>query len=188
MLEFCSVKISSVELTPLFCSPGDLAYSAAEWRDSAKDVLLFLCESDPVNVWISLLLTYLLVCSVCSNAANCVMKCIAWLYTGSHSMFSEFIHSLADTANQVYVGTFTFNKTDSKAWLDVVKGNQARLVVQLYVCLSQGKLCFSCLSHLLSRSAYQHQYINCLGRLVSFEITRYVSCTTWNRLSSIQEW
>jgi len=38
---------------------------------------------------------------ICSNAANCVMKCFAWLYTGSHSMFSEFVHSFADTVNQV---------------------------------------------------------------------------------------
>lgn len=36
------------------------------------------------------------------NAANCIMKFVAWFYTGSHSMFSEFIHSLADTANQVF--------------------------------------------------------------------------------------
>jgi hypothetical protein len=35
------------------------------------------------------------------NAANCGVKFVAWLYTGSHSMFAEFIHSLADTANQV---------------------------------------------------------------------------------------
>lgn len=35
------------------------------------------------------------------NAANCLMKFAAWLFTGSHSMFSEFIHSLADTANQL---------------------------------------------------------------------------------------
>lgn len=39
--------------------------------------------------------------AIAINAANCVMKCVAWLYTGSHSMFSEFIHSLADTANQL---------------------------------------------------------------------------------------
>jgi len=44
----------------------------------------------------------ILIC-ICSNAANCIMKFGAWLYTGSHSMFSEFIHSLADTANQVLV-------------------------------------------------------------------------------------
>ena len=29
------------------------------------------------------------------------MKGLAWLYTGSHSMFAEFIHSGADTLNQV---------------------------------------------------------------------------------------
>lgn len=29
------------------------------------------------------------------------MKLLAWLYTGSHSLFSEAIHSLADTCNQL---------------------------------------------------------------------------------------
>lgn len=35
------------------------------------------------------------------NATNFVFKLIAWLYTGSHSMFAETIHSLADTINQM---------------------------------------------------------------------------------------
>ncbi|GAB1601528.1 zinc transporter 9-like [Argonauta hians] len=38
------------------------------------------------------------------NAINTLVKLIAWLYTGSHSMFSECIHSLADTVNQVILG------------------------------------------------------------------------------------
>lgn len=35
------------------------------------------------------------------NATNFMFKALAWLYTGSHSMFSEAIHSFADTANQL---------------------------------------------------------------------------------------
>lgn len=35
------------------------------------------------------------------NATNFVFKICAWLYTGSHSMFAESIHSLADTINQL---------------------------------------------------------------------------------------
>ena len=35
------------------------------------------------------------------NATNFIFKLCAWLYTGSHSMFAESIHSLADTLNQV---------------------------------------------------------------------------------------
>ncbi|KAL3267352.1 hypothetical protein HHI36_011483 [Cryptolaemus montrouzieri] len=35
------------------------------------------------------------------NATNCLFKCFAWWFTGSQSMFSECIHSLADTVNQV---------------------------------------------------------------------------------------
>ncbi|XP_050420654.1 zinc transporter 9 [Adelges cooleyi] len=35
------------------------------------------------------------------NGMNTVFKALAWLYTGSHSMFSECVHSMADTINQV---------------------------------------------------------------------------------------
>uniref|UniRef100_A0A1Y1L5P5 Proton-coupled zinc antiporter SLC30A9, mitochondrial n=2 Tax=Photinus pyralis TaxID=7054 RepID=A0A1Y1L5P5_PHOPY len=39
--------------------------------------------------------------AIAINATNCLFKLFAWLYTGSHSMFSECIHSLADTINQI---------------------------------------------------------------------------------------
>ncbi|CAG5055870.1 unnamed protein product, partial [Parnassius apollo] len=35
------------------------------------------------------------------NGCNFLFKLCAWFYTGSHSLFSECIHSLADTVNQV---------------------------------------------------------------------------------------
>merc|ERR1712029_213661 len=35
------------------------------------------------------------------NTANFTMKLVAWLVTGSHALFSEAIHSAADTVNQV---------------------------------------------------------------------------------------
>lgn len=35
------------------------------------------------------------------NGTNAALKFIAWLYSGSHSMFAEAVHSLADTINQV---------------------------------------------------------------------------------------
>lgn len=40
------------------------------------------------------------------NTANFVLKSGAWLFTGSHSLFAESIHSLADTINQIilYIG------------------------------------------------------------------------------------
>ncbi|XP_048087398.1 zinc transporter 9 isoform X2 [Alosa alosa] len=38
--------------------------------------------------------------AICINGLNFVFKLLAWVYTGSASMFSEAIHSLADTANQ----------------------------------------------------------------------------------------
>lgn len=40
-------------------------------------------------------------CAVGINALNFIFKCGAWLYTGSHSMFAETIHSAADTINQL---------------------------------------------------------------------------------------
>uniref|UniRef100_A0A3Q0QU48 Solute carrier family 30 member 9 n=1 Tax=Amphilophus citrinellus TaxID=61819 RepID=A0A3Q0QU48_AMPCI len=38
--------------------------------------------------------------AICINGLNFFFKPLAWVYTGSASMFSEAIHSLADTCNQ----------------------------------------------------------------------------------------
>ena len=42
-----------------------------------------------------------MICSIYSNLANAVFKFFVWMKTGSPSMFSEFMHSTGDTANQV---------------------------------------------------------------------------------------
>ncbi|KDR19826.1 Zinc transporter 9 [Zootermopsis nevadensis] len=39
--------------------------------------------------------------AIAINGSNFLFKLFAWLYTGSHSMFAESIHSLADTINQL---------------------------------------------------------------------------------------
>ncbi|XP_011868185.1 PREDICTED: zinc transporter 9 isoform X1 [Vollenhovia emeryi] len=39
--------------------------------------------------------------AIAINASNFLCKLAAWLYTGSHSMFSECVHSAADTCNQL---------------------------------------------------------------------------------------
>lgn len=39
--------------------------------------------------------------AIAINGSNFLFKLLAWLYTGSHTMFSESIHSLADTINQL---------------------------------------------------------------------------------------
>lgn len=36
-----------------------------------------------------------------SNGTIFILKICVWLYTGSHSMFAESIHSVADTVNQI---------------------------------------------------------------------------------------
>ncbi|XP_068961256.1 proton-coupled zinc antiporter SLC30A9, mitochondrial isoform X2 [Petaurus breviceps papuanus] len=38
--------------------------------------------------------------AICINGLNFFFKLLAWIYTGSASMFSEAIHSLSDTCNQ----------------------------------------------------------------------------------------
>lgn len=52
--------------------------------------------------------------AVTINAANFALKLLAWLYTGSHCMFSEAIHSLADTLNQLILA-YGVHKSIQKA-------------------------------------------------------------------------
>ena len=39
--------------------------------------------------------------AIAINSVNCVGKGVAWVCTGSHALFSEMIHSAADTLNQI---------------------------------------------------------------------------------------
>lgn len=39
--------------------------------------------------------------AIAINTSNFIIKLLAWVWTGSHSLFSEAIHSLADTLNQM---------------------------------------------------------------------------------------
>ncbi|KRZ14203.1 Zinc transporter 9, partial [Trichinella zimbabwensis] len=39
--------------------------------------------------------------AIAVNFINCSLKFFLWIYTGSHSLFAESIHSLADTLNQI---------------------------------------------------------------------------------------
>ncbi|XP_031834580.1 solute carrier family 30 member 9 [Nomia melanderi] len=39
--------------------------------------------------------------AIAINMSNFICKLIAWLFTGSHSMFAESVHSAADTCNQL---------------------------------------------------------------------------------------
>lgn len=48
------------------------------------------------------------------NCLNFAFKGVAWLYTGSHSMFAEAIHSLSDTCNQVLLA-FGIHKSIQQA-------------------------------------------------------------------------
>lgn len=51
------------------------------------------------------------------NGTNFVIKMLAWSMTGSHSMFAEAIHSLADTINQVILA-YGIHKSTQRANLD----------------------------------------------------------------------
>ncbi|NXX94063.1 ZNT9 protein, partial [Centropus bengalensis] len=44
--------------------------------------------------------------AICINGLNFFFKLLAWVYTGSASMFSEAIHSLADTCNQANLDSY----------------------------------------------------------------------------------
>jgi len=54
--------------------------------------------------------------AIAINTSNFFVKMIAWAFTGSHSMFSEAIHSLADTVNQLILayGIHKSNSTPDK--------------------------------------------------------------------------
>ncbi|OQV20539.1 Zinc transporter 9 [Hypsibius exemplaris] len=49
--------------------------------------------------------------AIAINAANFSFKALAWLYTGSHSMFAETIHSFADTCNQAILAVGLMGST-----------------------------------------------------------------------------
>jgi len=51
-------------------------------------------------------------CAIAINTGNFGIKLVAWAATGSHSMFSEAIHSLADTLNQVILA-YGIHKSNS---------------------------------------------------------------------------
>ena len=54
--------------------------------------------------------------AIAINTSNFFVKLLAWVWTGSHSMFSEAIHSLADTLNQMILayGIHKSNKNPTK--------------------------------------------------------------------------
>ncbi|RVE67507.1 hypothetical protein OJAV_G00103680 [Oryzias javanicus] len=51
--------------------------------------------------------------AICINGLNFFFKLLAWVYTGSASMFSEAIHSLADTCNQALLALESPCATDA---------------------------------------------------------------------------
>ncbi|PVD35248.1 hypothetical protein C0Q70_06529 [Pomacea canaliculata] len=59
--------------------------------------------SEEVNFW-KLGSAKVVMSAVFVNGLNSILKFFAWIYTGSHSMFAEFVHSVADTMNQVILG------------------------------------------------------------------------------------
>ncbi len=48
------------------------------------------------------------------NGTNFVIKMLAWSMTGSHSLFAEAIHSLADTINQIILA-YGIHKSNQQA-------------------------------------------------------------------------
>lgn len=52
--------------------------------------------------------------AIAINGVNCIVKFAAWKTSGSHSMFSEGLHSLADTINQIILA-FGIHKSIQRA-------------------------------------------------------------------------
>ncbi|KAH0616231.1 hypothetical protein JD844_027201 [Phrynosoma platyrhinos] len=68
-----------------------------------KEYKDFLGETKPRSTTSTLFLSgpgKVVMVAICINGLNFFFKLLAWVYTGSASMFSEAIHSLADTCNQ----------------------------------------------------------------------------------------
>uniref|UniRef100_A0A8D0DDA8 Proton-coupled zinc antiporter SLC30A9, mitochondrial n=1 Tax=Sander lucioperca TaxID=283035 RepID=A0A8D0DDA8_SANLU len=66
-------------------------------------LLVFLCSTKPRSGQRTTFLQgpgKVVMVAICINGLNFIFKLLAWVYTGSASMFSEAIHSLADTCNQ----------------------------------------------------------------------------------------
>uniref|UniRef100_A0A8D0AVX1 Proton-coupled zinc antiporter SLC30A9, mitochondrial n=1 Tax=Sander lucioperca TaxID=283035 RepID=A0A8D0AVX1_SANLU len=66
-------------------------------------VVVFLCSTKPRSGQRTTFLQgpgKVVMVAICINGLNFIFKLLAWVYTGSASMFSEAIHSLADTCNQ----------------------------------------------------------------------------------------
>uniref|UniRef100_A0A7N6ATP3 Proton-coupled zinc antiporter SLC30A9, mitochondrial n=1 Tax=Anabas testudineus TaxID=64144 RepID=A0A7N6ATP3_ANATE len=81
-------------------------YQESRFRFLPSDqffILLFLCVIKPRSGKRATFLQgpgKVVTVAICINGLNFFFKLLAWVYTGSASMFSEAIHSLADTCNQ----------------------------------------------------------------------------------------
>lgn len=114
------------------CIPKALAVwcytlSLCKWRHSFQlienVVLILIVKFAYVQLVLYVYFFYCLLSTlwpviVCSNAINTLLKFSAWVYTGSHSMFSEFVHSLADTLNQVN-SLLTWVRSESLSYFNV---------------------------------------------------------------------
>lgn len=83
----------------------EIAYKENLFRNQKllKEYKDFLGETKPRSSTASTFLKgpgKVVMVAICINGLNFFFKLLAWVYTGSASMFSEAIHSLADTCNQ----------------------------------------------------------------------------------------
>ncbi|XP_068134614.1 proton-coupled zinc antiporter SLC30A9, mitochondrial isoform X2 [Hyperolius riggenbachi] len=83
----------------------EIAYKENLFRNQKllKEYKEFLGNTKPRLSTMSLFLKgpgKVVMVAICINGLNFFFKLLAWVYTGSASMFSEAIHSLADTCNQ----------------------------------------------------------------------------------------
>lgn len=80
-----------------------------------------------------------------SNCTIFILKICVWFLTGSHSMFAESIHSVADTVNQIILafGLHKSAKVSIKIRINIIeiKLNCTTLSLSLRHCLSVYRYC-----------------------------------------------
>ncbi|KAH8324712.1 hypothetical protein KR074_009382 [Drosophila pseudoananassae] len=90
---------------------SDLFTVKRRLRDYRREIgvrnLVFENENDPAKSG------QVVATAIAINAANLLFKAGGWMYSGSHSMFAEVIHSLADLLNQLILAFGIYKSAQS---------------------------------------------------------------------------
>ncbi|CAL8082363.1 unnamed protein product [Orchesella dallaii] len=128
----------------------------------------------------------IVITAVLINGTNFVIKLLAWSMTGSHSLFAEAIHSLADTINQIILA-YGIHKSTQDANLEHPYGyanmrHVASLISGVGIfCVGAGLSVYHGITGLMSMEPVEslHWAMFVLtGSLVSEGATLYLACNS----------